>query len=451
MSKSIALVSLGCDKNRVDAERMTYTLEQAGYTVGSDPASADCAIINTCGFIDAAKEEAIAAIFDAVREKEAGRLRAVVVTGCLAQRYCSELAAEIPEIDAIAGLDRNGDIVATVEQALRGQGVRAAGDSAGLPMEGRRSLSTPGHFAYIKIAEGCDRHCTYCAIPAIRGRYRSRRPEAVLAEARELAQSGVKELILIAQDTTSYGEDLPEPCDLAWLLYQLHDIEGFWRIRVLYGYPDKISDRLLTAFRELPRLCKYLDIPLQHACDPVLRRMGRIGTRADIERVLGALRATAEPFAVRSTFIAGFPGETEAQCTELCRFIRAQGFARSGCFAFSPEEGTPAVRLRPRHGDAVKNRRAELVSRACYEAAVDFQLSRIGTVEEAICDGYDPARRICLFRSDFDAPDIDTLILVPVSQPIEAGAVRRVRITALEEPDVRGELVENAADRVYND
>lgn len=256
MSKSIALVSLGCDKNRVDAERMTYTLEQAGYTVGSDPASADCAIINTCGFIDAAKEEAIAAIFDAVREKEAGRLRAVVVTGCLAQRYCSELAAEIPEIDAIAGLDRNGDIVATVEQALRGQGVRAAGDSAGLPMEGRRSLSTPGHFAYIKIAEGCDRHCTYCAIPAIRGRYRSRRPEAVLAEARELAQSGVKELILIAQDTTSYGEDLPEPCDLAWLLYQLHDIEGFWRIRVLYGYPDKISDRLLTAFRELPRLCK---------------------------------------------------------------------------------------------------------------------------------------------------------------------------------------------------
>lgn len=447
-NKNVVIISLGCDKNRVDAERMAKSLETAGYQLCGSLESADCAVINTCGFIEAAKEEAISAIFDAVRAKQESSLRAIVVTGCLAQRYCDEIHSEIPEVDAVAGLSLNGDIVSTVENALAGKGVFAAGKPEGLVLEGERKLSTPRHYAYIKIAEGCRHHCTYCAIPMIRGKYRSRAPESIIAEAAELAENGARELILIAQDVTAYGCDLEnEDIDLAYLLYKLHDIEGVARIRLLYGYPDGVNERLLAAYRELPKLAKYLDIPLQHSCDRILKLMGRVGDSRMITEVLDNLRATAPKFAVRSTFIAGFPGETAEESDALCEFIKKQGFARSGCFAFSAEEGTAAERLPNQLESGVKTERAERVSRACYEAALAFQSSRVGNVEYAVCDGFDSERGVYLLRGEFDAPDIDTFILVSGSAKLQEGEFYSIKIVSTDEPDVWGEPVDSAAAR----
>ena len=442
MNEKIAIVSLGCDKNRVDAERMAFLLEQAGYTLVPAVDGADCAVINTCGFIQSAKEEAIAAIFDAVGRKNGDSpLRAVVVTGCLAQRYCDEITAEIPEVDAVVGLSKNGDIASVVASALAGKGEHCCGSPELLMNEGERLISTPGHYAYIKIAEGCRNHCTYCAIPMIRGGYRSRPVESIVAEAKALAQSGVRELIVIAQDTTAYGCDLGGGVTLASLLRQLCKIEKLNLIRVLYGYPDGITDDLVQVFATEAKLAKYLDMPLQHCSDEVLRRMGRRGNQNELMQTIEKIRASAPVFAVRTTFIAGFPGETQAQCDELCRFIRAARFARSGCFAFSEEEGTPAVKLDKKHGETVKARRAEQVSRACYESMLEFQLARIGNVERAMCDGFDSERGAYVLRGDYDAPDIDTVIYVESEKPLAAGEMYNVRITSMDEPDMKGTLV----------
>ena len=443
----VAIVSLGCDKNRIDAEKMAKRLEDAGYSLAPTVGEADCAVINTCGFIEAAKEEAIGAIFDAVYHKQNGRLKAVVVTGCLAQRYCDEITRDIPEVDAVAGLSHNGDIVKTVEEALAGRGIHEAGEPERLELDGERRLSTPAHYAYLKIAEGCRHHCTYCAIPMIRGGYRSRSEESILDEARALADKGVKELIVIAQDTTAYGCDIGG--DLAGLLYKLNDIPGIVRIRVLYGYPDGINDRLLTAFKELPKLAKYLDMPLQHCNPEILKLMGRRGDREWLSEIIGSVRDTAPLFAIRTTFIAGFPCETEAHSRELCEFIAAEGFARSGCFAFSEEEGTAAVKLPHKHSDAVKQRRADNVSRACYNAMLEFQKKRVGTVDYAVAEGRDEETGEYILRGEFDAPEIDTSILVKSDAPLVMGEFYRVRITGVEGDDVVGTIIDSEPPQEY--
>ncbi len=437
----IFFISLGCDKNRIDAEIMARRLLDAGHEVVPGPDGADCAVINTCGFIESAKKEAIDNIFDMVREKESGTLRAVVVTGCLAQRYGQELSELIPETDAVVGLCKNADIVEVVERTLAGERVIAGGPAQELAVEGERALSTPPHYAYLKIAEGCSNHCTYCAIPKIRGPFRSRPMQNILAEARALAAQGVRELILIAQDTTDYGRDLADGSSLAALLRELDRIEELWKIRVLYAYPDRIDDELIRTMAACGKVAKYLDIPLQHANREVLKRMARFGDSEKLLALIGKLRAAMPQITLRSTFIVGFPGETEEQFLELCEFLKKARLDRAGCFPFSCEEGTAAEKLQPQLDEQTKLRRAEQFELVQSGVLAEKRQAQIGQEYEVICDGFDFDRELFACRGEADAPEIDTNIWLPAEADLMPGELYRVRIVEADAYDLYGELI----------
>lgn len=409
MKKSIALISLGCAKNLVNSEQMLYLLDEAGYALSPDPEGCDAVIINTCGFIDAAKSEAIDTILQMAELKAAGKLGKIIVTGCLPERYRDDIRTELPEIDAILGVGSFADIVSALDEAFAGNSVEYFGDKNAPVDELPRVVSTGPAWAYLKIAEGCDNFCAFCAIPYIRGRYRSRSMTNILEEARSLAEHGVKELIVIAQDITKYGTDLYGKRSLAELCSKLSEIDGIEWIRLHYTYPDQFDDELIDEIASNDKIVKYLDIPIQHINDGILRAMNRHGTSDDIRRLFKDLRQRIPGLVLRTSIIAGLPGEGEAEFEELCEFLREAKIERAGVFPFSPEEGTRAAKME--HVDfETAQRRAELIMQLQSEIMEEFCRSQVGKTLRVLCEGYDEEQKMFFGRSYADSPDIDGLV-----------------------------------------
>lgn len=409
MKKSIALISLGCAKNLVNSEQMLYLLDEAGYALSPDPEGCDAVIINTCGFIDAAKSEAIDTILQMAELKAAGKLGKIIVTGCLPERYRDDIRTELPEIDAILGVGSFADIVSALDEAFAGNIVEYFGDKNAPVDELPRVVSTGPAWAYLKIAEGCDNFCAFCAIPYIRGRYRSRSMTNILEEARSLAEHGVKELIVIAQDITKYGTDLYGKRSLAELCSKLSEIDGIEWIRLHYTYPDQFDDELIDEIASNDKIVKYLDIPIQHINDGILRAMNRHGTSDDIRRLFKDLRQRIPGLVLRTSIIAGLPGEGEAEFEELCEFLREAKIERAGVFPFSPEEGTRAAKME--HVDfETAQRRAELIMQLQSEIMQEFCRSQVGKTLRVLCEGYDEEQKMFFGRSYADSPDIDGLV-----------------------------------------
>ena len=409
MKKSIALISLGCAKNLVNSEQMLYLLDEAGYALSPDPEGCDAVIINTCGFIDAAKSEAIDTILQMAELKAAGKLGKIIVTGCLPERYRDDIRTELPEIDAILGVGSFADIVSALDEAFAGNSVEYFGDKNAPVDELPRVVSTGPAWAYLKIAEGCDNFCAFCAIPYIRGRYRSRSMTNILEEARSLAEHGVKELIVIAQDITKYGTDLYGKRSLAELCSKLSEIDGIEWIRLHYTYPDQFDDELIDEIASNDKIVKYLDIPIQHINDGILRAMNRHGTSDDTRRLFKDLRQRIPGLVLRTSIIAGLPGEGEAEFEELCEFLREAKIERAGVFPFSPEEGTRAAKME--HVDfETAQRRAELIMQLQSEIMEEFCRSQVGKTLRVLCEGYDEEQKMFFGRSYADSPDIDGLV-----------------------------------------
>ena len=409
MEKTFAMISLGCAKNLVNSEQMLYLLSEAGYTLVPEADGADLAVVNTCGFIDAAKSEAIDNILEMAELKKAGRLGGLIVTGCLSERYKDSILSELPEIDAVLGVGSFGDIVAAADAVMAGGHLsRFASNSAPVD-EIARVVSTGPSWAYLRIAEGCDNFCAFCAIPYIRGRYRSRPMENILEEARELAAHGVKELIVIAQDITRYGTDLYGKRSLAALCRELGKIEGVEWIRLHYLYPDQFDDELIDEIASNDKIVKYLDIPIQHINDAILKRMNRRGTGSEIRALFRTLRERIPGLVLRTSLIAGLPGEGEAEFEELCEFLKEARIERVGVFPFSPEEGTPAAKME--HVDAEEaQRRADLILQLQAEIMDDFCESFVGKTVRVLCLDYDEESELLVGRSWADSPDIDGLV-----------------------------------------
>ncbi|WP_294448882.1 30S ribosomal protein S12 methylthiotransferase RimO [uncultured Gemmiger sp.] len=440
----IAIVSLGCPKNQVDADVFCRALLADGHETVADPAQADAIIVNTCGFIQSAKEEAIENILLACGYKQQNPGLKVIVTGCLAERYKGEIAREMPEVDAVVGIGSNKalpEILRRVCSEGTGQ-VESYGPKTDMPLGGRRVISTPRHYAYLKIAEGCNNRCHYCAIPLIRGPLRSRPLEDCVAEAKWLAEEGVRELIVVAQDPTAYGEDWGKPGAVCELLDQLNAIEGLRWIRVLYAYPERITDAFIAAMQRNEKVVPYLDLPIQHCNDEILRNMNRRGGRKEIEDAIARLRAAIPDLTLRTTLIAGFPGETEEQYAELCDFVRTVEFDRLGCFAYSPEENTVAARMENQLDDETKQRRADHIMEIQAEISARKQAERVGRTLECICDGIDEESGMYLLRSKGDCPEIDGCVLTPGDVPLETGAFYNVTVTDSDTYDLYG-YVEN--------
>jgi ribosomal protein S12 methylthiotransferase len=427
----VAMISLGCPKNQVDAERMLALLIDAGFEVAG-PEEADVAVVNTCGFIEDAKKEAIDAILEMAGLKSQGSLRGIVVTGCLAERYRSEIRGELPEVDVVLGAGSHCDICEAVAAAASGQSMERYAPIEKAEMGGGRVLTTPFYTAYLKLGDGCDNRCTYCAIPLIRGRMRSRGMDELVAEAKELASAGVKELILVAQDTTRYGEDLYGENKLIELISQIEEIEGIAWIRLLYGYPDRMSDALLTYMAKSDKLLHYIDLPLQHASDNVLRRMNRRGSFSDIEETLARIRTTVPDICLRTTFITGFPGETEEDFDKLERFVKNTRFDRMGCFAYSAEEGTPAAGFADQVPEELKKQRADRLMRMQSVISEEKNKAFIGEtltvlVEEPGCG-----------RSHRDAPEIDGQVYF--TGEAKVGDMVRVKVERADAYDLYGSI-----------
>ena len=409
MEKSFAMISLGCAKNLVNSEQMLYLLSEAGYTLREDPDGADFAVVNTCGFIDAAKSEAIHTILELAELKKAGRLGAIIVTGCLSERYRDVITDELPEIDAVLGVGSFGDIVEAADAVMAGKALRRFGDQSAPIDETPRVLSTGPAWAYLRIAEGCDNFCAFCAIPYIRGRYRSRPMENILEEARELAAHGVKELIVIAQDITRYGTDLYGKRSLAALCRELGKIEGVEWIRLHYLYPEEFDDELIDEIAANGKIVKYLDIPIQHINDGILKAMNRRGTGAEIRALFAKLRECIPGLVLRTSLIAGLPGEGEAEFEELCEFLKEARIERAGVFPFSPEEGTPAAKM-PCPEPEIARRRAELIMELQAQIMDAFCGAQIGKTLRVLCQDYDGESGLLVGRSWADSPDIDGLV-----------------------------------------
>ncbi len=409
MDRKISLISLGCAKNLVNSEQMLYLLSEAGYTLVPEPDGADAVIINTCGFIDAAKSEAIDTVLEMAELKKAGKLGKIIVTGCLAERYQDTVMQELPEIDAVLGVGSFGDIVEAVTKALNNESVLSFGDKNAPVEETPRVVSTGPSWAYLRIAEGCNNFCAFCAIPYIRGRYRSREIENVVEEARELAEHGVKELIVIAQDITRYGTDLYGKRCLAELCRRLAEIDGVEWIRLHYLYPDQFDDELIDEIASNEKIVKYLDIPIQHINNDILKSMNRRGTGDDIRKLFKELRERIPGVVLRTSLISGLPGEGDAEFEELCSFLREAKIERAGVFPFSPEEGTPAARMP--HVDAEEaQRRADLIMEIQAGVMDEFNASLIGKTLEVLCLDYDEDTQMWVGRSCYDSPDIDGLV-----------------------------------------
>ena len=444
MNKKIGMVSLGCPKNQVDAEIMLYRLKEAGYEITGNEGEADIVIVNTCGFIEDAKREAIDNILELGQLKEDGSLKGLIVTGCLAERYANEVIDEMPEIDAILGIGCNADIVSVVERVLSGEkGIALFAEKEKLDMDSDRILATPRYTAYLRVADGCDNCCTYCTIPSIRGHFRSRTMESVLDEAERLAKRGVRELVVIAQDTTRYGEDIYGKLMLSELLNKLCEIDGIEWIRILYAYPERITDELLDTMAAQPKIMKYIDIPIQHCNGEVLHNMNRRGNRKSLTELITKIRAKMPDVAIRTTLITGFPGETEEQFTELCEFVNEIGFDRLGCFAYSAEEGTPAAEMDNQCEKSVKERRAEVIMNDQLRIISEKNQEKIGKTLDILVEGYDNYIRCCFGRSYADAPEIDAKIFFAPSSPRPSeGDIVKVEIFDTIEYDLLGQQIE---------
>ena len=437
----VAFVSLGCAKNLVNTEQMMALVRAAGHEITADPAGADAAVLNTCGFIDSAKSEAIQNILELAQLKAEGRLQKLLVTGCLSQRYRDELMAEMPEVDGVLGTGSYSDIVPALEAVMAGEHPRLFGDIDHTREDGARVVSTPAYTAYLKIAEGCDNRCSYCIIPYLRGRYRSRSMESLLDEARGLAARGVKEIIVIAQDITRYGTDLYGRRALGELLTQLCRLDFHW-VRLHYLYPDEVDDALIDVIAREPKILKYIDIPLQHINDGILRAMNRRSTKAEIVELLAKLRARLPGLVLRTSLICGLPGEGEAEFEELCEFLRQAGIERAGIFQFSPEEGTPAAVMPNQVDPDVAARRVELLVDLQSRVMDSFNESRMGEVLEVLCEGFDPDMGCYAGRSYADSPDVDGKVFFTAAGLVPAGSFVHVRITGAADGDLTGEIEE---------
>lgn len=442
MNYKVGIVSLGCAKNQVDAEMLLFTLKNRGFTIVNDPADADAVIVNTCGFIDSAKQESIDEIIELGKLKQEGTIKAIVVTGCLAERYKNEITKQLYEVDAAIGIGANQKIADVVLEALNGKKTELFPDKSLLPMEGGRIQSTPFYTAYIKIAEGCDNCCSYCAIPLIRGHFRSRQPDEIVKEAEQLAANGVKELNVIAQDTTRYGEDLFGEPYLAKLLKRLCKIDGFKWIRVLYCYPDRVTDELIDVIAEEDKIVKYIDIPLQHCNGEVLKNMNRRGNRESLTALINKIKSKIPNVIFRSTFITGFPGETEEQFEELADFAAEIKFQRLGCFPYSKEEDTKASLMENQIDDDIKQKRADIIMEHQQSVMAEYCESLIGNDVEVLVEGYDKLAECFFGRTYADAPEVDGCVFFTCDgEKPKTGDFVKVKITDYMGCDPVGECV----------
>ena len=441
-SVKVGMVSLGCPKNQVDAEILLAMIQDAGYELTNEAGLADVVIVNTCGFIESAKQESIENILEFCQLKQEGQIKCVVVTGCLAERYRDEVAKEIPEADVILGLGSNKEIVSAIKRALSGERFTCYGEKNKLPMEGRRVLTTLPYHAYLKIAEGCDNCCSYCAIPMIRGRFRSRKMEDIIDEAKDLAARGVKELVVVAQDTTRYGEDLYEKQLLPKLLEEFCKIDGFVWIRTLYCYPERITDELLDVIAREDKLAKYLDIPLQHCSKDVLKAMNRTGNRESLTALMQKIRQRIPGITLRTTLIAGFPGETEENFEELMEFVKEIRFERLGCFAYSAEEGTRAAAMKDQIPEEIKQQRADHIMEQQMFINEQNNQAEIGKTKRAVVEGYDKYGSVYFGRTEGDAPDIDGKIFFSSAKPLKMGEFIDVLVEDVLDYDLIGRVVD---------
>ena len=437
----VAFISLGCAKNLVNTEQMMALTRDAGYELVSDPEGADVAVLNTCGFIDSAKSEAIQNILELAALKDAGKLGKLLVAGCLSQRYQSELEQEMPEVDGVLGTGSYTDIVSALEEVTAGGHPRRFGDIDHTEEDGARVVSTPPYTAYLKIAEGCDNRCSYCIIPYLRGRYRSRSMESLLAEAKALADRGVQELIVIAQDITRYGTDLYGRRRLGDLLTELCRLPFHW-IRLHYLYPDEVDDDLIDVIAREHKILKYIDIPLQHINDGILKAMNRRSTKAEIIALLHKLRQRLPGLVLRTSLICGLPGEGEAEFEELCQFLQEAGIERAGIFQFSPEEGTPAAVMEHQVEPETAARRVELLVELQSRVMDAYNESRLGETLEVLCEGFDPDMGCYAGRSYADSPDVDGRVFFTAAGLVPAGTFVNVRITGTSDGDLTGEIEE---------
>ena len=439
---NILFISLGCDKNLVDSEVMLGLLDAKGYQMVDDETLADVIVVNTCCFIHDAKEESIQMILEMAQYKTKGRLKALIVTGCLAQRYQKEILEEIPEVDAVLGTTSYDKIVETVEEALAGNGHLKLADVDALPLvDVKRLVTTGGHYAYLKIAEGCDKHCTYCIIPKIRGNYRSVPMERLLKEAEELAEQGVKELILVAQETTLYGKDLYGEKSLSMLLRELCKINGIRWIRILYCYPEEIDDALIQVMKEEKKICHYLDLPIQHANDTILKRMGRRTSKQQLKKIVRKLRQEIPDIALRTTLITGFPGETQEQHEELMEFVDEMEFDRLGVFTYSPEEDTPAAEMSDQISEEVKQERQAELMELQQDIVFDQAEDMIGQEVLVMIEGKVADENAYVGRTYKDAPNVDGLIFINTDEELMSGDFAKVKVTGALEYDLIGELM----------
>lgn len=439
ISRKVGMISLGCPKNQVDGEALLAKLKKAGYEIVNNIEDSDVMIINTCGFIEQAKKEAIDTILEVAEYKNAGLISAIVVTGCLAERYQDEIIKEMPEVDAVLGIGANGDIVKACDKALCGIVTTSFPNKCYLSINDERIISTPSHWAYLKIAEGCDNRCSYCAIPGIRGGFRSRTIESCVDEAKALAESGVKELILIAQDTTKYGQDLYGKYSLDILLKELVKIDGIEWIRLFYCYPQRITDSLINIIANEEKVCNYIDIPLQHSDKTVLKNMNRVGDGDDYRALISKMRKALPDLALRTTFMVGFPGETDEQFENLCKFTEDVKFDKMGCFTFSPEEDTLAYDMQNQIDDDVKVRRQEVLMNKQYSITEELNKQRIGRIYKVIIDTFDGEKYVG--RSYMDSPEIDSGIIFTCDNNLNIGDFINVEITDYNGYDLIGKAI----------
>lgn len=442
MAIKVGMVSLGCNKNQVDSEIMLSLIKKAGYELETDAGLCDVVIINTCGFINDAKRESIENILEFCTLKNEGRIKKVVVTGCLAERYKEEIEKEIPEADVILGIGSEKDIVSAITRSLDGEKVVEFDDKKNLLLTGDRIISNLPFYAYLKISDGCNNCCTYCAIPKIRGKMQSRTMEDIVSEAKKLAQNGVRELVIVAQDTTRYGEDLYGEGKLPELLNKLCALDGIKWIRLLYCYPERITDELIETVKNQEKIVKYFDIPIQHVSDDVLKRMNRKSSESSIKQLMKKLRQEIPGVVIRTTVIAGFPGETKKDFAKLCEFVKDTRFERLGCFAYSAEEGTPAAEFDGQLDEEVKSHRAEVIMDQQYLSAERFNKKMVGKTIEVVVEGFDKYATCYFGRSYADAPDIDPKVFFSSKKGLSTGDFVMVHIDDYMDYDLLGTMVE---------
>ncbi len=439
---NLLFISLGCDKNLVDTEVMLGMLAKHGYQMVDDEASADIIVINTCCFIHDAKEESINTILEMAEWKKSGKLKALVVTGCLAERYRQEIMDEIPEVDAVLGTTSYDKILEAIAAALHGEHKLIVNDVNALPLvDEKRIVTTGGHYAYMKIAEGCDKHCTYCIIPKIRGNYRSVPMERLVKEAEYLAEQGVKELILVAQETTVYGKDIYGEKSLPKLLRALCKVSGLRWIRILYCYPEEITEELIQVMKEEPKICHYIDLPIQHASDAILKRMGRRTSKAQLIETVEHLREEIPDICIRTTLITGFPGETEEQHEEVMDFVDQMEFDRLGVFTYSPEEDTPAAEFEHQIPEEIKEDRQAEIMELQQDIAFELAENMIGQTVLVMIEGKVADENAYVGRTYKDAPNVDGLIFIMTDEELVSGDFAMVKVTGAQEYDLIGELL----------